>query len=114
MPLKDTLAQRQPQASAHTGRFGGKEGLKDACPERWRDPRPDVHDLKGDLRARRVTACRERHSPWGLHLTQGLVGIGDEMHEHLLDLIHIGLYGWEVSVQAQLHGNVVAPEYRLQ
>src|SRR4029434_893139 len=114
MPLHNPLAQRQPQASAHSGRFGGKEGLKDARPDRWRDPRPDVHDLQGDPRARRVTACRERHLPWGLYLMEGLVGIGDEIHEHLPDLIHIGLYGWEISVQAQSHGNAVEPQRWLQ
>ena len=114
MPLNNTLTQRQPQASAHAGRFGGKEGFKDARPDRWRDPRPVIHDLQGDPRARRVTACRERHLPWGLHLTQGLVGIGDEIHEHLPDLIRIGPYGWEIGVQAQLHGNAVDPERWLQ
>src|SRR5262245_22345415 len=34
MPLNNTLAQRQPQASAHTGQFGGKEGFKNAHVER--------------------------------------------------------------------------------
>src|SRR5262245_54612984 len=100
MPCNNTLAQRQPQASAHSRRFGGKEWLKDTRAERWRDAWPDVHDLQGDARARRVAACCECYPPWGLHLTQGLVGIGDEIHEHLPDLIHIGLYRRESSFQA--------------
>src|SRR5262249_27794511 len=100
MPLNNTLAQRQPQASAHAERFGGKEGFKDARVQRWRDSRPGIHDLQGDPRARRVTVCGEPHLPWSLHLTQGLISIGDKIHEHLPDLIRIGPYGWEISVQA--------------
>src|SRR5262249_51194068 len=69
MPLNNTLAQRQPQASAHSGRFGGKEGLKDARPEPWWDPRPGIHDLQCNPGARRITARSERHLPWRLHLT---------------------------------------------
>src|SRR5215831_9777904 len=34
MSLNNTLAQRQPQASAHSGRFGGKEGFKNTRAQR--------------------------------------------------------------------------------
>ena len=96
MARNDPLTQGEAQAGPHPGRFGGKEGFKDVRLNLRGHPWPGIGDLQCDLGACRVTSRGERHLPWWWYVTQGLMGVGHEIYEHLLELMRIGLQGWEI------------------
>ena len=84
MASNNTLAQRQPQASADPGRFGRKERLKDAGLECRRDAGPGVPHLKPHRLLGCVVLRREDDLVrwWGL--TQSLMRIGKQIHHDLM------------------------------
>ena len=84
MALDDALTQGEAQTGPHPRRFGGKEGFKDARLHRGGYPRSGIRHLQPDVRAHRVQPRGECYLPWGRRITQRLLGIGDEIHEHLL------------------------------
>src|SRR5215510_5697551 len=110
MSLANPPAQRQPQPRAHAGRFGRKEGLKDAPMERWRYTLAGVRHRERDAGQRGVILRREGDLARTGGGAERLLGIAQEIEQHLLQLVWITPKGWELVVKVQMHRHVVDPE----
>ena len=82
--LNNAPAQRQPQPRAHARRFGRKERFKDARLERRRHTWPSVRHAERDLVLGRVILRGDGHLPDTRGSAECLLGVGEEIDEHLL------------------------------
>ena len=89
--LDDVVGQRQAEAGAPANRFGGVEGFEDALQDSRRHAAPGVADL--DPGGRGVAAGAHGD---GAALLDGMRGIDQQVHHHLVDLCGDSKAPWAV------------------
>jgi hypothetical protein len=77
------------QAGSLADGLGGEEGLEDAGAQLVRDSRPRVGDLQQDPRAELLGSRSDGEASRGLTRVHRLVGIGDQVHHHLMELVGV-------------------------
>jgi hypothetical protein len=110
MRLDNSPAQRQSQPRAYARWFGRKKGLKDAYLKRWRDAQSGVRHNKRDLVLCGVVLRGEGHLSGSRGSTQGLLRVGQEIEEYLLQLVRITPEGGHLLVEVQVHCHIVDSE----
>src|SRR5206468_8046296 len=84
----DAERDREPEARARAGGFGGEEGIEDALEEVGRDPGAGVFDVDTEHVARAPRAHREPLLV-ALRALHRLLGVGDQVQEYLLQLVRV-------------------------
>jgi len=108
--LDNPPAQREPQPCAQAWRFGRKEGFKDARVEGRRNPRPSVRHCECDPALRGVVLRGADNVPGAWGGTERLLRVGEEVDEHLLQLVRIPPEEGDLVVEVQVHRHVVDPQ----
>src|SRR5437667_2319737 len=96
-----THREPEPRPAAHV--LGGEEGVEDAAEDGGRDAGPVVADRD----AHRV-ALGARHDPDVTRARDRVAGVGEQVHEHLVELARVALDGGERAVIA-VDGDARAP-----
>ena len=89
---------------AYAGGFGGKEGIEDTRENRLGNARTIVDDLQDDP----AVAAPRRAQPDSSCLSfqhDGLAGVPDQIHQHLLQLARVAGDEWKSGIEVQLDVN---------
>src|SRR5437867_7255503 len=97
------VAHREPEPRPAAHVLGGEEGVEDAAEDGGRDAGPVVADRD----AHRV-ALGARHDPDATRARDRVAGVGEQVHEHLVELARVALDGGERAVIA-MDGDALAP-----
>src|SRR5207248_840028 len=97
------VAHREPEPRPAAHVLGGEEGVEDAAEDGGRDAGPVVADRD----AHRV-ALGARHDPDVTRARDRVAGVGEQVHEHLVQLARVALHGGERAVIA-VDGDALAP-----
>jgi hypothetical protein len=89
MVLDKGPAQRQAEAGALTDRLGREEGLEDPLLELGRNARAVVGDLDPHSSLDRVEGGAHGEAAVA-HAAHGVLGVGNEVHQHLVELVRVG------------------------
>ena len=91
------MHDRQAEARAFADVLGGEERIEDARQHVGRDARAVVGDLD-DRPCRRSRAVVTRIVPRSVAPDQRLRGVGEQVHEHLVDLAGVAAHAADVAV----------------
>ena len=87
--LDDPLAEREAESRPLPARLRREEGLEDPRPDLGRNPRPGVADLEPHPVPLAVEPCRDREPARRRHGAHRVLGIHDEVHQHLVESVGI-------------------------
>src|SRR4029077_4930715 len=105
----DAEDDRQTQAGADARRLGGKEWIEDARLDGLRNSGAIVADLQEHTLIGDASGLDADRAAFAL-LLDGLPGISNEVHEHLLELPSVALHEGKHGVEIELHVDVVGGE----
>lgn len=110
MGLDNTMTDGKPHARPFTLGLGGEEGLEDL-----------THVLGGDPRARILHLKLHKHLPVGLDrigaqdepppVGHGVAGVGEQIEDHLLELVLVGKDRRHPLGEIQRHCNVLQSKF---
>ena len=105
MVVHDPITDRQAESRAGSHGLRGEEGIENLLLDVGRDAGTGVGHLEAHVRfARRRRADRDG-APAG-HTSQGLLGVDQEIEQHLLHLRTVGPRFRIVLVELEIHGDV--------